>query len=101
MDPIEAASIVLRNARDPGFFEKSVRDSKKTALAKWGVLCLSRRRDDILMWSHYCASHTGFVLGFDVLRCPELFVIPLNVKYDASYPAYHYLRESDKIVTYG
>jgi hypothetical protein len=28
-------------------------------------------------------------------------VVPLNVKYDANYPAYHYLREPDKIVTHG
>src|SRR5260221_5722706 len=33
MDPGEASSIVLRNARDPGFFERTVRDSTKTILA--------------------------------------------------------------------
>lgn len=30
-----------------------------------GVLCLSSRRESILMWSHYSSSHTGFVVGFD------------------------------------
>lgn len=27
-----------------------------------GILCLSKKSDDILMWSHYCNSHTGVVI---------------------------------------
>jgi len=30
-----------------------------------GALCLSEVPDSLLMWSHYGASHTGFVLAFD------------------------------------
>lgn len=30
-----------------------------------GVLSLSRRNDCPLMWAHYTAQHTGFVIGFD------------------------------------
>ncbi|OJW45939.1 MAG: hypothetical protein BGO60_03340 [Thiobacillus sp. 65-1059] len=30
-----------------------------------GALCLSEVPDSLLMWSHYAASHTGFVLEFD------------------------------------
>jgi len=32
---------------------------------KLGILCLSNKRDDILMWSHYADGHTGFCLEFD------------------------------------
>ena len=32
---------------------------------KLGILCLSEKRDDILMWSHYANGHTGFCLEFD------------------------------------
>jgi Protein of unknown function (DUF2971) len=32
---------------------------------RFGVLSLSEVSDNILMWSHYAANHTGFVLGFD------------------------------------
>ena len=32
---------------------------------KLGMLCLSQKRDDILMWSHYTDGHTGFCLEFD------------------------------------
>ena len=31
----------------------------------YGVLCLSKRRDSILMWGHYCDKHRGLVIGFD------------------------------------
>ncbi len=30
----------------------------------YGVLSLSKKRDDILMWSHYADSHKGFCFGF-------------------------------------
>lgn len=30
-----------------------------------GVLCLCKKRDDILMWSHYADSHKGVCLEFD------------------------------------
>lgn len=30
-----------------------------------GVLCMSTRSDSILMWGHYCAKHSGIVIGFN------------------------------------
>ena len=30
-----------------------------------GVLCMSSRRDSIVMWGHYCDKHRGMVIGFD------------------------------------
>jgi len=35
--------------------------------ATLGVLCLSEKPDDILMWSHYTNGHRGLVLQFDKL----------------------------------
>ncbi len=35
------------------------------ASKKYGVLCLSARRDSIVMWGHYCDKHRGIVVGFD------------------------------------
>ena len=29
------------------------------------VLCLSKNKDSILMWSHYAQNHTGIIIGFD------------------------------------
>jgi len=33
-------------------------------LEGYGVYCLSKKSDDILMWSHYADSHKGNVSGF-------------------------------------
>jgi hypothetical protein len=30
-----------------------------------GIFCMASDRDDHLMWVHYAAQHTGFVIGFD------------------------------------
>jgi hypothetical protein len=34
-------------------------------IASIGVLCLSASYEDLLMWSHYSANHTGVCIGFD------------------------------------
>ena len=31
-----------------------------------GILCLTGKPDNLLMWAHYAASHTGMVIEFDV-----------------------------------
>lgn len=40
-----------------------------------GTLCLTEIPDSLLMWAHYGASHTGFVIGFDTsnrfFHCPR------------------------------
>lgn len=33
-----------------------------------GILSLSLNRSELLMWSHYCNSHRGFIIGFDGLH---------------------------------
>lgn len=96
-----AERIISHRATNPDFIDESLKDSNRKVLESWGILCLSRRRDDILMWSHYCDSHSGFVLGFSLLECPEFFLTPLNVRYAADYPTYSYLKEPEKIVTHG
>lgn len=37
----------------------------KAEIKKFGVLCLSEKNNDILMWSHYSDKHQGVCLGFD------------------------------------
>lgn len=32
---------------------------------KFGVLCLSSKWDEVVMWSHYAEKHKGFVIAFD------------------------------------
>jgi hypothetical protein len=35
------------------------------ASIQWGILCLTRRPDNLVMWAHYAAAHRGFLLEFD------------------------------------
>lgn len=52
------------------FISKSVNYQVKEAIAEnndvnYLVLSLSKRKDNLLMWSHYANSHMGYVIGFD------------------------------------
>ena len=47
-------------------WENAYLDSLKArAHSQIGILCLTERPNDILMWSHYAENHMGFVIGFD------------------------------------
>ena len=49
--------------KDPAIV-KGTRDRLQEHVNEAGVFCLSKRRDHILMWSHYSAGHKGFCLEF-------------------------------------
>jgi len=49
------------------------------ASRKYGILCLSKTRESILMWGHYCDKHCGLVIGFDGAH--KIFGVPTPVKY--------------------
>ncbi|MFH1673288.1 MAG: DUF2971 domain-containing protein [Pseudomonadota bacterium] len=51
-----------------------------------GVLCLSEKNDDILMWSHYSDAHRGICLQFDLSKKGTLFWEALKVIYQEEYP---------------
>jgi len=42
-------------------YEKFKNDNNKS----FGILSLTSKRDNLLMWSHYANSHQGFCVGFD------------------------------------
>lgn len=39
-----------------------------------GLFCMTDKKDDILMWSHYANCHKGICVGFDVALLLEYFV---------------------------
>lgn len=59
--------------RDAEYFDEEMRHVAKTIIdycrnlinENQRVLCLSKNKDSILMWSHYAQNHTGVVIGFD------------------------------------
>ena len=49
--------------------EELIKIAKDVAIDKFnnhGVTCFSRKKDNILMWSHYANDHKGICLGFDI-----------------------------------
>ena len=75
-------------AQTPGFAESLIQED----LSKMEVLCLSERRDDILMWAHYADSHRGLCFGF----APQEWVLLKHhakpVHYQEDYPIVNALR---------
>jgi hypothetical protein len=62
MEKIEVAAAMLKNAREATTnFIEDIRQN-------FGILSVSKERSDLLMWSHYCDSHKGLVVGFEGLH---------------------------------
>jgi hypothetical protein len=51
-----------------------------------GIYCLSEKKDDLLMWSHYSDSHRGLVVEFKALIENTLFWEAFKVIYQEDYP---------------
>jgi hypothetical protein len=56
---------LIKEGKDVPQFRKALRDSVQKMRTKIGVLSLTQKRANILMWAHYAAQHTGFCLQFD------------------------------------
>ncbi len=71
---------------------ENVKKESKEDIAKWdkmiGLLSLSEKKDDILMWSHYSNFHKGLVVGFhtDSLMSNYDFDFIGKVNYQEDYP---------------
>jgi hypothetical protein len=73
-DPAQFAHVQSKSDSDlPEFFNgtvKKVMDDSRGLFKTQGISCFSSINDQILMWSHYAASHTGFCLAFDTRYDP-------------------------------
>ena len=61
-DTVMASSLSPENVESTS---RLIQDMHAMALSSVGVFCVSTKRDDILMWSHYADSHCGVCLEFD------------------------------------
>jgi hypothetical protein len=53
----------------------------------FGIFCLTEKKDDILMWSHYSNSHQGFCIGFDSKIIFEATQCTLGpIRYENEFP---------------
>lgn len=60
----------------------------------FGVICLSEKNDDLLMWAHYGDSHRGICLEFEVARS-SIFSRAKPVKYATTFPVLNGFTQSD------
>jgi hypothetical protein len=45
--------------------DELIRLWRRMASIEWGILCLTKRPDNLVMWAHYAAANRGFLLEFD------------------------------------
>ena len=64
----------------------SIEKLAKDTNAKVGILSLSEKNDDLLMWSHYANSHKGICLEFGTFQ-PSLLDGARPVRYADEFPA--------------
>ncbi len=56
----------IKEALNPENLNQSYSENfKKSFSNTFGVLSLTQNPDNLLMWSHYCDSHRGFLIGLD------------------------------------
>jgi len=56
-------------SNEPGLHEDElIRLWRRMASIEWGILCLTKRPDNLVMWAHYAAAHRGFLLEFDAVN---------------------------------
>jgi DUF2971 family protein len=61
-DPFEWMSIDLRNFE----MRNGILATRRNMSSVSGLICMSKRWSNPLLWSHYADAHTGLCLGFDV-----------------------------------
>lgn len=50
---------------DEGYLDKVEQDHLKKLNETFGIVCLCKKNNNFLLWSHYSNSHSGFCIGFD------------------------------------
>jgi hypothetical protein len=61
---------VVKKCQDVTLIQRSSERSVERLRKRMGIFCMTSKRDDILMWSHYADCHRGFCLEF---RTEKLF----------------------------
>ena len=92
----EFCDMIRQRVKEPIFASTDVvaemcRDLIDVISKTAGIICFSKRRNNLLMWSHYANGHKGFVVGFDIP--PEL--TPESVQYQTRRLPWNFLPESN------
>lgn len=92
VNPIEAANLAQKVVNNPARAEQDVKRIILENQDTTGFLCLTAKRDNLLMWSHYANQHEGCCVKLDLLNDVDLFFRIRAIVYDNKYISYNYLR---------
>lgn len=81
----EVSKNQLLYCKSPAFLTK-IRENVQKIMNEFGVLSLSTKPNQVLMWSHYAASHTGICLRFSRVQEDFVFSTARRVIYCAERP---------------
>ena len=94
---VDATTIYLQNRhRDPAMWEALRAELIHAYRHQVGLYCLAERNDNILMWSHYAADHTGYCLEFEATDYTPVFGAAQRVSYADSYPVINFYNTPDE-----
>lgn len=79
--------------QDKRILTEWVRDAKENAINSRGVLALSKRFDEILLWSHYAESQAGVAIELELRKDPSFFLMPRNMDYEDVYTPTNYIAD--------
>jgi len=85
-------ALIKRVIKKPDLGIRVIKKAIKATNNHLGILCLTTRNDNNLMWAHYAESHGGVCLEFDVSKDLDTFCFPKAVDYDDSIRRYNYVR---------
>lgn len=77
--------LIREYEKSPSKLFELIKSVKEKTIYSKGVLSLSRKFDDILMWSHYAEYHKGVVFGLELESDLNFFVTPIEIDYKDSY----------------
>lgn len=91
----DAKKMIEAALADPQFHERGYEAFRNTEVNTLGIYCLSEKKDDILMWSHYADSHRGVCLILQSSAMfPDLTIEPITYPEDNAYPNVNFFTAS-------
>ena len=89
---------ILSNEKWEIILKNLLNQEKEKVEKDYGILCLSKIKDNILMWSHYANSHKGIAIELDSKILLQSIALPKSVgiikavKYRKKYPRVRFSR---------
>ena len=93
MQPAECKLHARRMMFHPDEGIRYIEDAIRRQQKKTGILCLTTKNNDNLMWAHYADSHQGICIQYDILQDPVPFFFPKKVDYDTHTIRFNYIKD--------